>query len=101
MGSAALFEAAKSIRDWSLNEGRASTLNGKSNGKAVDAYASLVFNDKMQQDRLPKPAYRALRATIVAAATAACAATRERSRGAARAAPRHPRARGRAPRSRR
>jgi len=64
MGSAALFEAAKSIRDWSLNEGRASTSNGKSNGKAVDAYASLVFNDKMQQDRLPKPAYRALRATI-------------------------------------
>ena len=64
MGSAALFEAAKSIRDWSLNEGRASTANGKSNGKAVDAYASLVFNDKVQQDRLPKPAYRALRATI-------------------------------------
>ena len=64
MGSAALFEAAKSIRDWSLNEGRASTANGKSNGKAVDSYASLVFNDKVQQDRLPKPAYRALRATI-------------------------------------
>jgi len=58
MGSAALFEAAKSIRDWSLNEGRASTANGKSNGKAVDAYASLVFNDKMQQDRLPKPVFR-------------------------------------------
>jgi glutamine synthetase len=64
MGSAALFEAAKSIRDWSLNEGRASTSNGTSNGKAVDVYASLVFNDKMQQDRLPKPVYRALRATI-------------------------------------
>jgi glutamine synthetase len=64
MGSAALFEAAKSIRDWSLNEGRASTSNGKSNGKAVEAYASLVFNDKVQQDRLPKNAYRALRATI-------------------------------------
>jgi glutamine synthetase len=64
MGSAALFEAAKSIRDWSLNEGRASTSNGKSNGKAVEAYASLVFNDKVQQDRLSKPVYRALRATI-------------------------------------
>jgi glutamine synthetase len=63
MGSAALFEAAKSIRDWSLNEGRASS-NGKPNGKAVEAYASLVFNDKVQQDRLPKPVYRALRATI-------------------------------------
>ncbi|HEY5616908.1 MAG TPA: glutamine synthetase III [Vicinamibacterales bacterium] len=60
MGSAALFEAAKSIRDWSLNEGRTST----SPVKAVEAYASLVFNDKMQQERLPKPVYRALRATI-------------------------------------
>ena len=31
--------------------------------KATDAFGSLVFNDKVQQDRLPKPAYRALRAT--------------------------------------
>jgi glutamine synthetase len=60
MGSAALFEAAKSIRDWSLNEGRASS----STANAVEAYASLVFNDKVQQERLPKPVYRALRATI-------------------------------------
>jgi len=32
--------------------------------KAVDSFATLVFNDKVQQDRLPKPVYRALRATI-------------------------------------
>ena len=61
MGSAALSEAIKSIRDWSLNEGRVSTA---SSVKATDAFGSLVFSDKVQQDRLPKPAYRALRATI-------------------------------------
>ena len=33
-------------------------------GKAADAFGSLVFNDKAQQERLPKAAYRALRATI-------------------------------------
>ena len=60
MGSVALFEAARSIRDWSINEGRASSKPGK----AVEAFASLVFNDKVQQERLPKPAYKALRATI-------------------------------------
>ena len=61
MGSAALSEAIKSIREWSLNEGRVSTA---STVKATDAFGSLVFSDKVQQDRLPKPAYRALRATI-------------------------------------
>jgi glutamine synthetase len=61
MGSAALSEAVKSIRDWSLNEGRVSTA---SSVKATDAFGSLVFTDKVQQARLPKPAYRALRATI-------------------------------------
>jgi len=60
VGSVALFEAARSIRDWSINEGRASSKPGK----AVEAFASLVFNDKVQQERLPKPAYKALRATI-------------------------------------
>jgi glutamine synthetase len=60
MGSVALFEAAKSIRDWSINEGRATAKPGK----AVEAFASLVFNDKTQQERLPKPVYKALRATI-------------------------------------
>src|SRR5258705_2608700 len=60
MGSAALAEAAKSIRDWSLNEGRGST----SRSKAAEAFGSLVFNDKSQKARLPKPAYNALRSTI-------------------------------------
>ena len=60
MGSAALSEAVKSIRDWSMNEGRASS----SPAKAAEMFGSLVFNDKAQQERLPKPAYRALRATI-------------------------------------
>ena len=60
MGSAALAEAAKSIRDWSINEGRTQTTPAK----ATELFGSLVFNDKAQQERLPKPAYRALRATI-------------------------------------
>jgi glutamine synthetase len=60
MGSAALFEAAKSIRDWSINEGRSSATPVN----AVEIFATRVFNDKVQQERLPKPAYRALRATI-------------------------------------
>jgi glutamine synthetase len=60
MGSAALSEAAKSIRDWSLAD-RSSTSPAV---RAADVFGSLVFNDKLQQDRLPKPAYRALRATI-------------------------------------
>jgi len=60
MGSVALFEAAKSIRDWSIYEGRA----GARPGKAVELFAALVFSDKVQQDRLPKPVYTALRATI-------------------------------------
>jgi glutamine synthetase len=60
MGSAALSEAIKSIRDWSMNEGRVSTVPTS----AVEQFGSLAFNDKVQQERLPKPAYRALRATI-------------------------------------
>ena len=60
MGSAALAEAARSIREWSLNEGRAST----SPSKTAEAFGSLVFTDKEQKARLPKPAYHALRATI-------------------------------------
>src|SRR6187397_2906331 len=61
MGSAALSEAVKSIRDWSLGDGRVSTTSSE---KAADIFGSRVFNDKAQQARLPKPAYRALRATI-------------------------------------
>ena len=32
--------------------------------KAAEIFGSLAFNDKAQQERLPKPVYRALRATI-------------------------------------
>jgi glutamine synthetase len=60
MGSAALAEAAKSIRDWSLTD-RTSTSPAV---RAADVFGSLVFNDKLQQERLSKGVYRALRATI-------------------------------------
>jgi glutamine synthetase len=60
MGSAALGEAAKSIRDWSLTD-RTSTSPAV---RAADVFGSLVFNDKLQQERLSKGVYRALRATI-------------------------------------
>jgi glutamine synthetase len=60
MGSAALAEAAKSIRDWSVID-RTSTTPAV---RAADVFGSLVFSDKLQQERLPKPAYRALRATV-------------------------------------
>ena len=60
MGAAALSEAVKSIRDWSMNGNRTSITPGR----ADELFGSLVFNDKLQQERLPKPAYRALRATI-------------------------------------
>ena len=60
MGSAALAEAAKSIRDWSLANGT----HTSPAVKATDVFGSLCFNDKLQQERLSKTAYRALRATI-------------------------------------
>ena len=60
MGSAALAEAAKSIRDWSLAD-RTSSAPAV---RAADVFGSLVFNDKLQKERLPKGAYHALRATI-------------------------------------
>jgi glutamine synthetase len=60
MGSAALAEAAKSIREWSLTN-RISTSPAT---RAADVYGSLVFHDKLQRERLPKTVYRALRATV-------------------------------------
>jgi glutamine synthetase len=60
MGSVALSEAVKSIREWSMGEGRAAPAPVK----AAELFGSLAFNDKAQQERLPKPVYRALRATI-------------------------------------
>jgi glutamine synthetase len=60
MGSGALAEATKSIRDWSLANGA----HTQPAVKATDVFGSLAFNDKLQQERLSKTAYRALRATI-------------------------------------
>jgi glutamine synthetase len=60
MGSAALAEAAKSIRDWSIENRTVSIAPSKT----AELFGSLVFNDKEQKARLPKSAYNALRATI-------------------------------------
>ncbi len=60
MGSAALSAAIKSINEWSMTEGRVTGTPAK----ATEIFGSLVFTDKVQQERLPKAAYRALRATI-------------------------------------
>src|SRR5687767_9741429 len=60
MGSSALTEAAKSIRDWSISEGHVPAKPAN----AAEIFGTRVFSDKVQQERLPKTAYRALRATI-------------------------------------
>ncbi|MGE0040579.1 MAG: glutamine synthetase III [Vicinamibacterales bacterium] len=60
MGSAALGEAIKSIQDWTMSEGR----EQGAPAKVDEIFGSLVFNDKMQQARLPKAVYRALRDTV-------------------------------------
>ena len=60
MGSAALGEAIKGIRSWAMNEGR--VVQTPANVK--DTFGARVFNDKVQQARLPKPAYKALRDTM-------------------------------------
>src|SRR5712691_11379487 len=59
MGSAVLSEAISSIRDWSVTEAKEPRA-----ARATEAFGSLVFNDEVQQTRLPKPIYRALRRTM-------------------------------------
>ena len=59
MGSAVLGEAISAIRDWSVTEAK----EGRA-PRATEAFGSLVFNDAVQQTRLPKPVYHALRRTI-------------------------------------
>ncbi|MGE3510566.1 MAG: glutamine synthetase III [Vicinamibacterales bacterium] len=59
MGSAVLGEAISAIRDWSI--GREESASATS---ATDAFGSLVFNDGVQEKRLPKAVYHALRRTI-------------------------------------
>ncbi len=59
MGSGVLDEAIGAIRDWSV------TGTKESGGpRATEAFGSLVFSDAVQQTRLPKPVYHALRRTI-------------------------------------
>ena len=60
MGSAASREAVSSIRNWAVTEGRKTTTQGR----ATELFGSLVFNDEVQQKRLPKPVYQALRRTM-------------------------------------
>jgi glutamine synthetase len=62
MGSAASRDAIKAVRDWAIDEARL-PLN-PSASRATEVFGSLVFNDEVQQSRLPKPAYRGLRRTI-------------------------------------
>ena len=59
MGSAALGDAIKSIHEWAISEGR----NAKTPARVGDIFGSLVFNDQVQQARLPKAVYRSLRDT--------------------------------------
>src|SRR5438876_1314409 len=59
MGSAVLSEAISAIRDWSVTDGKE-----RRAPRAAEAFGSLVFNDEVQQARLPKPVYHALRRTI-------------------------------------
>ena len=59
MGSAVLGEAISAIRDWSVTNGRE-----KRDTSPTNTFGSLVFNDEVQQNRLPKPVYHALRRTI-------------------------------------
>ena len=58
MGSAVLGDAIGAIRDWSVST------KDKGAMSAADAFGSLVFNDAVQEKRLPKAVYQALRRTI-------------------------------------
>ena len=59
MGSAVLGDAISAIRDWSVTEAKEPR-----GPRAMEAFGSLVFNDEVQQTRLPKPVYHALRRTM-------------------------------------
>jgi glutamine synthetase len=59
MGSAVLGEAISAIRDWSVADGKE-----KREAVAHANFGSLVFNDDVQQARLPKAVYHALRRTM-------------------------------------
>ena len=61
MGSAALGEAIKGIRSWAMNEGRVI----QTPAQVDKVFGVRVFNDQVQQARLPKAAYKALRDTMM------------------------------------
>src|SRR5688572_16862529 len=66
MGSAVLGDAIGAIRDWSVSaskETRATIANGANGSNGL--FGSLVFNDEVQQKRLPKTVYHALRRTMI------------------------------------
>jgi len=63
MGSAVLSEAIGAIRDWSVTESKEPEPRAP---RATETFGSLVFNDAVQQARLPRPVYNALRRTISA-----------------------------------
>src|SRR6267142_2751013 len=58
MGSAVLGEAITAIRAWSTTEVKNATPG------SAESFGSLVFNDEVQQARLPKAVYHALRRTM-------------------------------------
>jgi glutamine synthetase len=60
MGSVVLGEAISAIRDWSVKNPKGAT----GGPHATETFGSLVFNDTVQQARLPKTVYQALRRTI-------------------------------------
>src|SRR3954454_21831930 len=59
MGSRVLSDAIGSIRNWSVTEAKEPR-----GPRTAEAFGSLVFNDEVQQTRLPKPVYHALRRTM-------------------------------------
>src|SRR5437763_11404593 len=59
MGSAVLIEAIHAIRDFSVAKEKEAVPV-----RTSDAFGNLVFNDEVQQARLPKPVYHALRRTM-------------------------------------
>ena len=59
MGSAVLGDAISAIRNWSVTEAKEPRAL-----RATESFGSLVFNDEVQQTRLPKPVYHALRRTM-------------------------------------
>ncbi len=61
MGSTVLVDAISAVRDWSIT---AETKTAAEGPHAADTFGSLVFNDAVQQARLPQAVYQALRRTV-------------------------------------